>query len=104
MNYSENNFAIPDEQHEFEFDNTAGTDYFCVLYSQEQLDINNIVLQIEQASGTFYQKLNAVLGKKMASLEDVRYIQNYMGFSAKTNKPIVPLVVEISHKDISVRY
>ena len=104
MNYSENSFALPDEQHEFEFDNTAGTDYFCVLYSQEQLDINNIVLQIEQASGTFYQKLNAVLGKKMASLEDVRYIQNYMGFSAKTNKPIVPLVVEISHKDISVRY
>ena len=104
MNYSENNFAIPDEQHDFEFDNTAGTDYFCVLYSQEQLDIDNIVWQIKRSNGTFYQKLQAVLGDKMASLEDVRYIQNYMGFSAKTNKSIVPLVVEISHKDISVRY
>ena len=104
MNYSENIFALPDEQHEFEFDNTAGTDYFCVLYSQEQLDINTIAQQIERASGTFYQKLKAVLGDKMASPQDVRYIQNYMGFSAKTNKSIVPLVVEISHKDISVRY
>lgn len=102
MNYSENNFALPDEQHEFEFDSTAGTDYFCVLYSQEELDINSIIKQIEHATGTFYQKLMTVLGDKRVPLEDVRYTQNYMGFSAKTDKTVVPLVVEIPHKDISV--
>lgn len=102
MNYRDNNFAIPDEQNEFEFDMTAGTDFFCVLYSQEELDINSIVKKIEQANGSFYQKLNMVLGAKIVPIEDVRYIQNYMGFSAMSNQTIVPLVVEIQHKDISV--
>ena len=102
MNYSENNFAIPDEQHEFEFDTTAGTDYFCVLYSQEELNINSIVTQLKQANGTFYQKLTTVLGKKAVPQQDVRYIQNSMGFSAKSNQTIVPLVVEIPHKGINI--
>lgn len=104
MNYKDNNFALPDEQHEFEFDNTAGTDYFCVLYSQEELNINNIVKQIEQVNGSFYQKLSTVLGDKIVHPQDIRYIQNYLGFSAKSDHTIVPLVVEISHKDIGVQY
>ncbi|MBQ7423263.1 MAG: DUF4384 domain-containing protein [Prevotella sp.] len=104
LNYSENNIAIPDEMHEFELDNTSGIDYFCVLYSQEELNINNLVTEIGRASGTFYDKLKIVLGNKLASKADIRYIQNNIGFSAKTDSPIVPLVVEISHKDIAVDY
>ena len=104
LNYSENDIALPDETHEFELDTTPGTDYFCVLYSQEELNINSIVKQIQSADGTFYQKLRKVLGNAMASKEDVRYVQNDIGFSAKTSKPIVPLVVEITHKAVNVNY
>lgn len=99
LNYSENEIALPDEKHEFELDNTAGIDYFCVLYSQEELDINQVSESIKQAHGTFYEKLRTALGNKIAKKEDVRYIMNEMGFSAKTDCPIVPLVVEISHQD-----
>lgn len=104
LNYSENNIAIPDESHEFELDATSGTDYFCVLYSQKEIDINDIVEKISLAEGTFYQKIKKVLGSSLAQKEEVRYIQNDIGFSAKTDKPIVPLVVEISHQDIEVDY
>lgn len=104
LNYSENNIAIPDETHEFELDATPGIDYFCVLYSQEELNINNLVDEISRANGTFYDKLKMVLGDKLAPKDDIRYIQNDIGFSAKTNSPVVPLVVEISHQDIKVDY
>lgn len=99
LNYSENEIALPDEKHEFELDNTAGIDYFCVLYSQEELDFNRLTENIRRQPGTFYEKLRAALGDKLAKKEDVRYIMNEMGFSAKTDRPIVPLVVEISHLD-----
>jgi hypothetical protein len=102
MNYSENNFALPDEEHEFEFDATAGLDYFCVLYSEEELDINNIVKQIKLSGGSFYQQLKTVLGDKIVPQSEVKYNQKNMGFSATSNRTIVPLVVEIPHRDISV--
>ena len=104
LNYSENNIALPDETHEFELDATPGTDYFCVLYSQEELDINQIVTEISQANGSFYDKIRNVLGDKLAPKEDIRYVMNDMGFSAKTDKPVVPLIVEIPHQDIKVKY
>lgn len=104
MNYSENNFALPDEQHEFEFDDTSGLDYFCVLYSQEELDIDGIIKLIEYANGSFYQKLTTVLGEKLIPMADVKYNQNFMGFSASSNRTVVSLVVEIPHRDIDVKY
>ena len=104
LNYSENNIAIPDELHEFELDATPGIDYFCVLYSQEELDANYLVEEIRLANGSFYDKLKTVLGELLAPKQDVRYIMNDIGFSAKTDNPVVPLVVEISHQDIKVDY
>lgn len=104
LNYSDNYIAIPDETHEFELDATPGIDYFCVLYSQEELNINFLVDEISCANGTFYEKLKTVLGDKLAPKENIRYIQNDIGFSAKTDYPIVPLVVEILHEDINVDY
>ncbi len=104
LNYSENNIALPDESHEFELDATPGIDYFCVLYSQKELDVDYLVEEISQANGAFYDKLKTVLGELLAPKEDVRYIMNDIGFSAKTDNPVVPLVVEISHQDIKVDY
>ena len=102
LNYSENNIAIPDESHEFELDTTPGIDYFCVLYSQKELDVNYLVKEIRRANGSFYDKLKTVLGELLVPKEDIRYIMNDIGFSAKTDNPVVPLVVEISHQDIKV--
>ncbi len=105
LNYQSSHIAIPGESSgkEFTMDNVAGTDYFCVLYSQEELDINTIINQMSKSEGTFYSKLHAALGEKLAPLDDIRYIQNRLGFSARSNQSVVPLVVEITHKDINVK-
>lgn len=104
LNYTENHVAIPDETHDFELDATPGIDYFCVLYSQEELDADSLVEELRRANGSFYDKIKTVLGELLVPKEDVRYIMNNMGFSAKTDSPIVPLVVEISHQDVMVNY
>lgn len=98
LDYKQNNIAIPDESHEFQFDTIAGTDYFCVLYSQEELSINQIVKNIQETSGTFYEKVVSALGEKLVPKEDCKYISNSMKVNAKSNSVVVPLVVEIKHK------
>ncbi len=102
--YKNCHIAIPDETHEFELDSTPGTDFFCVLYSQEELDIKDTVSRMKSVDGSFYERLKTVLGDRLVTGEDVRYVRNQPGFSAKTNKTVVPLVIEIGHRDIQVNY
>ncbi len=98
LNYRSNNIALPDETHEFKLDNTVGTDYFCVLYSGEELDINSIVRNIQNTPGNFYQKVSSVLSGKLAVNTDIKYTASQMKFSAQTNGTVVPLIIEIDHK------
>lgn len=98
LTYKSNHIAIPDETYYVEMDNTTGKDYMCVLYSKEALSISDVINKIKFGNGSFQDKvLNAISGK-MASQSDVRYVMNNIGFSAKTNKTIVPIIVEIGHK------
>lgn len=98
LDYNQNNIAIPDESHEFQFDNVAGTDYFCVLYSQEELDIDRVIKNIRDASGSFYEKLISAMGTKLVPKEDIVYTPDKIKVSGKSNSVVVPLVVEINHK------
>ena len=41
-----NDVAIPDEDHFIEFDNKPGKDLLCVLYSRDELNINDLVQKI----------------------------------------------------------
>lgn len=96
--YKNNNIAIPDESWWVQLDNTVGTDYTCVLYSVEQLDINAIMTNIRNASGSFYDKVSSALGDKLVPSGDIRFSQNNVEFNAQTNKIIVPIIIEITHK------
>ena len=96
--YKNNNIAIPDESWWVQLDNTVGTDYTCVLYSAEQLDINAIISKIRNASGSFYDKVSAALGDKLITANDIRFEQNSIEFNAQTNKITVPIIIEITHR------
>lgn len=98
LTYKSNHIAIPDETYYVEMDDTKGTDYMCVLYSKNALDINGIIDRIRSANGTFYNKVKSAVGSKIAPPKDIRYVLNNIGFSAKTDKTVVPIIVEISHK------
>jgi hypothetical protein len=98
LNYKKNDVAIPDEDHYIEMDNTVGTDYLCVLYSLDPLDIENIHRKIENGYGSFYSKIKNALGGKMVDNQNIKFEYNKVSFSAKSKgKTVVALLVETKH-------
>ncbi len=97
--YRQNNVAIPDEESFNMLDETAGTSYFCFLYSKEELDIDKIMKEIESTEGTFWERLNKVLDNKRVDKKDITYsYDGKINFNAKSvEKAVVPVLVEINH-------
>jgi hypothetical protein len=99
LNYTQNDLALPDEDHWIEMDNNIGTDFFCVLYSNDLLDIDNIRSQIENETGTFQEKVEKTLGTDLVNFDAVEYLSGeQIGFKTKSKgKSVVALIVEIEH-------
>ena len=95
--YASNNIAIPDEQWYIETDNTVGTDYLCVLYSQSELSINEIISSISNMSGSFEQRVNAVLGSKRVPDNEISFGSSKISFTSASKRTVVPIFVEIPH-------
>jgi hypothetical protein len=91
--------AIPDEEHYLALDQTAGTDYLCVIYSKEMIDIEKLKKDLANTSGSLVEKLQKLLVNKLVSLQDISYKPNEMSFSASSKgKETVLLALEITHK------
>jgi len=98
LTYSQNDVAIPDEEHFIQTDNTVGKDYLCVVYSKEPLLIKDIHSKLENETGTFYQKVNKVLGNKVIDNNSIVYEKDRISFKAKTkNKTIAFIIIESDH-------
>ena len=99
LGYKGNNIAIPNEDYYLQMDNTTGIDYFCVLYSSERLDIESVMKQVQNSTGSFQERVQKVLGDKMLSSRDVNYFVNEgIGFKGVSeNKTIVPVIIAINH-------
>jgi hypothetical protein len=99
LNYAGNNIALPSEQHFVRMNDTVGKDFMCVLYSKEKLDIDDIKNRVAEASGTFAQKVQSVLGTDLVNISNTQFQNNQMKFSAKSSgKSVVALMVEITHE------
>ena len=89
---------IPDERWFIQMDNTKGKDYICVLYSSDELPIDDIVNKIKAASGSFFDKVNKVLEDKTVPPKTINYSTSVIRFDVKkTDKIVVPVIVEIEH-------
>jgi len=98
LNYKKNDVAIPDEDHYIEMDNTVGTDYLCVLYSLEPLNIEEIHKKIENGTGSFASRIKYALGGKLVDNQYVNFDKNKVAFTAKSQgKTVVSLIVETTH-------
>jgi len=95
--YASNNIAIPDEKWYIETDNTVGTDYLCVLYSQTELPINEIISSIASSNGPFVQRVNTVLGDMRVSDNEISFGNSKISFSSSSKRTVVPIFVEIPH-------
>lgn len=93
-----NDISIPDEDHFIEFDNKPGKDFLCVLYSKEELNINDLVQKISDQQGSFSEKIYKVIGDKMADPKNIQFSKeniSFQGFSK--GKSIVSMIVELEH-------
>jgi hypothetical protein len=98
LTYKSNNVALPDEAHWIELDNTIGTDYTCVLYSKEKLDIQSIQNQVKEGKGNFRERLDKALKDKLVDEKNVTRLENEIGFSAKSEgKTVVGFILEMKH-------
>lgn len=99
LNYKKSEVAMPSETSYITMDNVKGTDIFCLLYSKEALDIEQINRQLEQETGTFFQRLYKVMKDKLVHRNYLRYYNQRMRFEVKSygTGTVVPIVVELPH-------
>lgn len=93
---------LSDALFDFQVDDHAGTDFLCVLFSSNQLEIQSIEHCIKKSTGSFYRKLATALGKQLATLENTRYVMNRMDFTTIQTDAVVPFIVEMAHRGINL--
>jgi hypothetical protein len=92
---------LPNENQRYMMDNVRGRDYFCVLYSKQELSVDSLLEWMqEHGSGTFVQRLYQVFGEYIVPSSQINYDESgKLAFSAKMygNQSIVPIIVELKH-------
>ena len=104
LTYKQNEVPIPSEEKHIRMDGTVGTDYLCVLYSKEPLDLESVRRRVEVAGSryTFRQKIEMALGEDLMKDSEVTYSKSggKISFNAKgKNRTAVALIVEMEHID-----
>jgi hypothetical protein len=98
LDYKRNEVAIPNEEYLIQMDDNIGTDYLCILYAKEELDIRSISQQMQAKSGGFNSKLKAVLKDKLVDGTNIKFQTNKVNFEAKSQgKTVLPIVIEVKH-------
>ncbi|MCB0496104.1 MAG: DUF4384 domain-containing protein [Cyclobacteriaceae bacterium] len=96
---SEASFYVPNETTQIEIDDTIGTDYLCVLFSKEGLDVSTVYNQIKAAKGTFEEKVRQALKDKLIPTNQINFKFSEADFLVReTNKSIVALIIEHDHQ------
>lgn len=102
LNYSYSSVPIPSTTEHIRLDGNTGTDYICVLYSDQPIDLDDLRQNIQRQSNyyTFEQKVKKALGNRLVPAKDIQYVKQKMGFHAtSTSGSVVPLFMEMEHID-----
>lgn len=92
-------FYVPDANTPTIIDDTKGTDYLCVLFSKEDLDITGIYNTLGASSGDFKQKVTKAINGQLIPPESIRFKENTVGFKmVKSNKSVVMIIIEHDHQ------
>lgn len=102
INYKSSQVAIPSEEKHVRMDNTVGMDYFCVLYSKEALDLEQIqkAIKLQNKNLSIQQKIENVLGNKLIKNPNLKVGANgKMTFSTTTkqNASVVAIITALEH-------
>ena len=92
-------FFIPDQNTPIEVDETIGTDYLCILFSKEELNIKYIFNSLNQAAGNFNDMLNSVLINRLIPPEEIKFEADRVEFKMPySTHSVVAIIIEHDHR------
>ncbi len=91
---------LPATDRSFTMDTVVGNDYFLVLVSEKELNLDDVATKIKAATGSFKQRVFSALGSEFIAPANINYQPTQVSFEVKGNPKgtIVPLLVQITHK------
>jgi len=91
---------LPAADRSFTLDTVTGNDFFLVLVSEKELNVEEVAAKIKNASGSFAQKVYSAFGSELISPVNIAYQPTQVSFEVKGNPTgtIVPMLVRIVHK------
>lgn len=99
LTYKTNTIALPNENMWLELDDTRGTDYLCILFSKYSVDTNSLLNHLKTGRGNnFYEKVQNGFSKYLVPQSQIKFSSSTMSFTASSDKAMVPLFVEFTHK------
>ena len=104
LNYSHNSVPIPSETHHVRMDGNVGTDFLCVIYSKNPLNLDDIKGKIKAQSSrySFQEKVKIALGSQLMTDSEINYTSTdgKMSFKGEAEgKSVAALFVEMEHID-----
>ena len=98
LNYKNSNIALPGENYYIELNDQPGNNYLVILYSKEEIQLNNLLNKMQKLSGKVNDRLNSALGNSIVDNDNIDWSQNEIVFSGNgEGKTLLPIFVEIRH-------
>ncbi len=92
-------FYVPDENTPIEIDENLGTDYLCVLFSKEDLDINTIFATMKSTEGSFKQKVAQALEGNLIDPQKAIFATETAEFRVpEASQTTIALIIEHDHR------
>ena len=91
---------LPATDRSFTMDTVVGNDYFLVLVSEKELNLDDVTTKIKASTGSFKQRVFSALGSEFIAPANINYQPTQVSFDVKGNPKgtIVPMLVQITHK------
>jgi len=98
LNYKNSNIALPGENYYIELNDQPGNNYLVILYSKEEIQLNNLLNKMQNLDGKINERLNSALGNSIVNHDKIDWSQNEIVFSGNgEGKTLLPIYVEIRH-------
>jgi hypothetical protein len=99
---ADNGVLLPGENAKITFDKNKGTDYVCILFCKEPLNMSLFKQKIEAGTGNFGERLEQNWLKELAVLKDSQVTyglgEGDLNLATTTKQKIVPLIIEFIHQ------
>ncbi|WP_050927663.1 C1 family peptidase [Aestuariivita boseongensis] len=88
----------PTEQHFTRLNDTVGTDFYVLLFAQNELDPRSIADRMSRGSGDVQARLRQALGDRIVPDDEIALDSTGIGFEAASgDADVVPLILTIDH-------